>query len=213
MKILHVKSLRTIALAVGICVIGFLLAYLSGGMTAGEKTEKPSHSLPTVDLEVQNPNETPEEGTEEIPAESPEETPEEAPVETPAQSAANYYVRLNRGLSSSEEALILVPPSQMKSSLEYRGKTNNKTLKDEEEIAAVLALIDGAKRLPDDTEIISTSTSHDVTLTLPYSDGFGNLYIFEGYADGAKKAVTLIQDNQTICIRRKAMPPICCTTC
>ncbi len=200
MKILHVKSLRNIALAAGICVVGFLLAYLSGGMMIADKPETPPVSLPTVDLEVQNPEEAPaiteKNPEEETPAESPDDAPEEIPAEQPATSAANYYVRLNRGLSSSEEALVLVSPSQMKTSLEYRGKKNSKTLRDEAEIAAVLDLIAGAKRLSNDTQIISTSTSHDVTLTLPYSDGFGNLYIFEGYPDGAKKSVTLIQDNQ-----------------
>lgn len=192
MKILHVKSLRTITLAAGICVLGFLLAYLSGGLIGEEPQNRPSTSLPTVDLEVGSPS-APEESEEN----SEEETPaEEIPDEQPKNTAANYYVRLNRGLSSSAEELLLEQPSQLKTSLEYRGKNTTEILRDEAEISKILSLLSGAKRLSADTEVISTSTSHDVTLTLPYADGFGNLYIFEGYPDGAKKAVTLIQDNQ-----------------
>ena len=131
MKILHVKSLRTITLAAGICVLGFLLAYLSGGLIGEEPQNQPSTSLPTVDLEVGSPS-VPEESEEN----SEEETPaEEIPEEQPKNTAANYYVRLNRGLSSSAEELLLEQPSQLKTSLEYRGKNTTEILRDEAESA------------------------------------------------------------------------------
>ena len=69
MKILHVKSLRTITLAAGICVLGFLLAYLSGGLIGEEPQNQPSASLPTVDLEVGSPS-VPEESEENSETES-----------------------------------------------------------------------------------------------------------------------------------------------
>ena len=188
MKILHVKSLRRLILAMGICVAGLLLAYLSGGIVADKApVQTTAPNIPTVELELDTPEETPAEIPEEAPTENTEE-----PVKT---SAANYYVRLNRGLSSSEEKLLVEQPSQLKTSVEYRGKTTTQTLKEEDKINQILSLLSGAERLADDTKIVSTSNSHDVTLTLPYVDGFGNLYIFEGYPNGAKKSVTLIQDN------------------
>ncbi len=204
MKILHVRSLRTIFLAVCICFFGFMIAYLSGG-TAEKRKEEPSVPVvtPSVDLELQEPEDEaeqtkPEDESSE-PAEDeseklPEETTEEKPEDDVA-SAANYYVRLTRGLSSSEDMLVLTAPSQLKTKLEYRSKEQTAILKDGEKINEILTIIQDAKRLDKDTQIISTSGSHDVSLTLPYKDGFGDIFVFQGYVDGSKKAVTIIQDN------------------
>lgn len=203
MKFLHVRSLRTIFLAVGICVMGFLFAYLSAGPISNNDvpTSAPTESLPTLDLEV----ETPQEDTEVPPEEeSPSETPTEEPADLPDNTVANYYIRLARGLSSSDSELQLELPSELKASVEYRGKDNNVTYREESDISSILELLQKAQRLPDETTIVSMSSSHDVTLTLPYSDGYGNLYIFEGYPNGAKKAVTLIQDNSNHLYQAKA---------
>lgn len=194
MKFLHVRSLRTIFLAVGICVLGFFFAYLSAGST--QSTDLPTSAekdpLPTLDLEVENPQE--DSALPETEAENPE-SPAEESEEAPKNTVANYYIRLTRGLSSSDSELQLDMPSELKASVEYRGKENNVTYRDETQITTILDLLQKAQRLPDETTIVSMSSSHDVTLTLPYTDGYGNLYIFEGYPNGAKKAVTLIQDN------------------
>ena len=197
MKFLHVRSLRTIFLAVGICILGFLLSYLSAGPAPSHDSSTPSESHPTLDLEVETPQEK-----EEVP---PPETPTEENTTTPNQSVANYYIRLTRGLSSSDSELLLELPPELKASVEYRGKDNNITYREEGDISAILELLQKAQRLPDDTTIVSMSSSHDVTLTLPYSDGYGNLYIFEGYPNGAKKAVTLIQDNSNHLYQAKAV--------
>ncbi len=191
MKVLHNKSTRTIVMAVAICILGFLLAYLSGSMLTPEQvpeqTPPPSSETPAETLEEETP-------TEELP---------ETPV-IDNTSAANYYVRLTRGLSSSEEKLVLEHPIQLKTSVEYRGKASEKTLLNKEEIDSILSLLQNAERLPEETEVISTSGSHDVSLILPYMDGYGNLYVFEGYPDGAKKSVTLIQDNSNHLYQTKA---------
>ncbi len=180
MKVLHVRSLRHIVLAVSVCLIGFLLAYLSAGMATLPKEEASRPVVtPSVGLELQDPSAVPE-------------LPEES---EPDPSGANYYVRLTRGLSSSTEELLLTAPSQMKATVEYRGKDRTVTLTEKEDIDKILALLQKAERLPDDTKIVSLSSSHEVSLTLPYSDGFGNIYVFQGYPDGGKKTVTLIQDN------------------
>lgn len=192
MKILHNKSTRNIAIVTAVCIIGFLLAYLSGGMLM--VTEQPEKSTTPL----------PEEVIMETPKE--EESPSEE-SETPAvnnTAAANYYVRLTRGLSSSEDKLVLEQPIQLKTSVEYRGKVNEKTILQVEEIDAILSLLQNAERLPDDTKIVSTSGSRDVSLILPYLDGYGNLYVFEGYPNGAKKALTLIQDNSNHLYQCKA---------
>ena len=194
MKFLHIRSLRTIFLAVGISLLGFFFAYLSIGVleNSNPSTPAPETSLPTLDLEIKAEDEgsveEPEPPSDEIPSE------ENAP-ENNSNQIANYYIRLNRGLSSSDSELLLKLPVELKASVEYRGQDNNVTFREENDISAVLNLLQKAQRLPDETTIISMSSSHDVTLTLPYSDGYGNLYIFEGYPDGTKKAVTLIQDN------------------
>ena len=192
MKVLHHKSTRNIAIVTAVCIIGFLLAYLSGGMLMAQ--DKPEESTTPLPEEVVM--ETPQE----------EETPSEE-NETPAvnnTSAANYYVRLTRGLSSSEEKLVLEQPIQLKASVEYRGKVSEKTMLHAEEIDAILSLLQNSERLPDDTKIVSISGSHDVSLILPYLDGYGNLYVFEGYPNGAKKSVTLIQDNSNHLYQCKA---------
>ncbi len=195
MKILHVRSLRTIFLVVCICFFGFMIAYLSGG-SVEKPEEEPSVPVvtPPVNLEVQEPEEeTPTEPTDDEAEEIPEEQ-EEEPADD-VTSAANYYVRLTRGLSSSEDMLVLTAPSQLKTKLEYRSKEQTAILKDGEKINEILAIIQDAKRLDKDAKIISTSGSHDVSLTLPYKDGFGDIFVFQGYVDGSKKAVTIIQDN------------------
>lgn len=190
-KFLHSRPLRHISLAVGICVLGFFFTYLSGGMLSQPQDATPASPIteenpPVLEVEAEDDNST---KSDELPK-------EEVPVEEAVQTAgANYYVRLSRGLSSSEEELLLETPSQLKASVEYRGQNCSSTLTEKEEISQILDLIQKAKRLSDDSEIISVSSSRSVSLTLPYTDGYGNLYIFEGYVDGAKKAVTLIQDN------------------
>ncbi len=181
MKVLHVRSLRNIVVAMGICLMGFLLTYLSGGiLTLPEEKPAAPVTTPSVNLEVQDPD-------------APPAVPE---MEEELTSAANYYVRLNRGLSSSQEELLLTAPSQLKVKLEYRSKEQVTILKEEKEIEEILSLIQKAKRLPDDTKLISMSSSHEVSLTLPYSDGFGDVYVFQGYTNGGKKLLTLIQDNE-----------------
>lgn len=192
MKVLHNKSTRNIIMAVAICIFGFLMAYLSGGMMLGNDTQP---QQPTPPAQEETPVETPEENT-------PSEVPETPAVDNTA--AANYYVRLTRGLSSSEEKLVLENPIQLKTSVEYRGKVSEKTLINSEEIESILSLLQNAERLPEDTTIISTSASHDVSLILPYMDGYGNLYVFEGYPNAAKKSVTLIQDNSNHLYQCKA---------
>ncbi len=202
MKFLHVRSLRTIFLAIGICVLGFFFAYLSAGSVKTEErpASVPSESLPTLDLEVENP---PAESETSITEEEPSEEADE-PDTNDNNTAANYYIRLTRGLSASDSELQLELPSELKASVEYRGKENNVTYAEESDISAILELLQKAQRLPDETTIVSMSSSHDVTLTLPYADGYGNLYIFEGYPNGAKKAVTLIQDNSNHLYQTKA---------
>ena len=196
MKFLHVRSLRTIFLAAAVCVLGFFFAYLSMGMreNSNPSTSATTSPLPTLDLEIKNESDSPLE-EQETPSEDSETPNEEPSADHTSNAVANYYIRLTRGLSSSDSELQLELPIELKASVEYRGKDNNVTFREESDIAAVLGLLQKAQRLPDDTTIISISSSHDVTLTLPYSDGYGNLYIFEGYPDGSKKAVTLIQDN------------------
>ena len=197
MKLLHVRSLRNITMAAGICLFGFLLAYLSGGMLA-EKAEEsqPVGSQTVLEQEAAESDDS-ETATEEENAESETEaeTETEESTEPVKTSAANYYIRLNSGLSSDETKLVLTPPSQLKASVEYRGQTCTKLFTDAADIEELLALLQNAVRLADDTEVVSTSSSRAVTLTLPYAEGFGNLYVFEGYPNNAKKAVTLIQDN------------------
>ena len=191
MKVLHHKSTRNIVMVISICLLGFFMAYLSGGMMLTEEKE----SLPAPSVQEETPTETPE---EEIPSEVPE---------VPAAdntAAANYYVRLTRGLSSSEEKLVLENPIQLKTAVEYRGKVHEKTLMSSEDIEEILTLLQNAERLPDDTNVISTSGSHDISLILPYVDGYGNLYVFEAYPNAAKKSVTLIQDNSNRLYQCKA---------
>lgn len=183
MKLLHVKSLRHIFLAAGICIFGFLLAYLSGGMaaldtagslTSNTQTENSVSELPEKETEADDPA---------------------SETESSSSEMANYHIRLTRGLSSSDEELLLTLPVELKTSVDYRGKTSSLTLTDSAEIEELLNLLQKAKRLPDDTTILSTSSSHAVSLTLPYTDGFGNLYVFEGYSDSSSKTMTYIQDN------------------
>ncbi|MBQ8598688.1 MAG: hypothetical protein IJ411_01030 [Oscillospiraceae bacterium] len=198
---LHSRPLRHMGLAVGICVLGFFFTYLSGGMLSQPQDDTPVSSSPGTEesspiLEVETEGEESEAGTE-----GEEETPSEESVPT---SAANYYVRLSRGLSSSEEELLLDAPSQLKAAVEYRGQNRSSTLTEDNEITQILDLLQKAKRLPDESEIVSVSSSRSVSLTLPYADGYGDLYIFEGYVDGAKKAVTLIQDNSNHLYQTKA---------
>lgn len=198
---LHSRPLRHICLAVGICILGFFFTYLSGGIL--NQTQEPAstppetgESIPVLELE----NESEEEG-----AENKENSEETVSSEEGTQAAVpNYYIRLSRGLSSSEEELLLDTPSQLKASVEYRGQNCSTTLTSEEEISSILNLLQKAKRLPDDSEIVSVSSSRSVSLTLPYVDGYGDLYIFEGYVDGAKKSVTLIQDNSNYLYQTKA---------
>ncbi len=202
MKFLHIRSLRTIFLAIGICVFGFFLAYLSVGSNDAPNESTSTSPLPTLDLELKN-EDTPPAEEQEPPAT--EENPSEEPAkENISNDVANYYIRLTRGLSSSDTQLLLQLPAELKASVEYRGQDNTVIFREENDINAVLDLLQNAERLPDETTIISMSSSHDVTLTLPYSDGYGNLYIFEGYPNGSKKAVTLIQDNSNHLYQAKA---------
>lgn len=195
---LHSRPLRHIGLAVGICVLGFFFTYLSGGMLSQPQNQASAspgteEMIPALELE----NESGIINTE-------NEAEEETPSEESAPTAANYYVRLNRGLSSSEEELLLDVPSQLKAAVEYRGQNRSSTLTEEDEIKQIVDLLQKAKRLPDESELVSVSSSRSVSLALPYSDGYGDLYIFEGYVDGAKKAVTLIQDNSNHLYQTKA---------
>ena len=120
---------------------------------------------------------------------------EENPKENSSSSAVNYYVRLNRGLSSDNNKLVLTSPSQLKTSVDYRGKNFSSTISDEKQISQIISLLQNAKKIPDDSTIVSTSSARSVSLTLPYSDGFGNLYVFEAFLDSSNKTVTIIQDN------------------
>ncbi|MGN0664155.1 MAG: hypothetical protein ACI4L5_03685 [Negativibacillus sp.] len=189
MKLLHNKSFRTVTMAAGICIFGFLLTYLSSAIRSdqSQNTVAPP-SLPTENT-VSSGNSVNTEETEDSKNQN---------------GVANYYIRLTRGLSSSEDALILTVPSQLKASVEYRGETYTSILTEEEKIQQLLDPLQNSALLPDETTVVSTSSSRAVSLILPYSDGFGNLYVFEGYPNGSKKAVTLIQDNKNHLYQAKA---------
>lgn len=176
-KILHSRPLRHRFLTVGICVLGFFFTYLSGGFINDTATNLPDQK------------ELPETPVSPVQEETLSSNTSSAPV-------ANYSIRLERGLSESEEILLLKLPAQMKTSMEYRGKEVTATWTEESDILDLLNRIQKAERLPDQTEILSLSTSRSITFTLPYPDGYGNLYIFEGFVNGAKKAATIIQDNR-----------------
>lgn len=123
----------------------------------------------------------------------------EGPIGSPEAPAlnpgVNYYVRLNRSLSSSEEALVLTSPSQLSASVEYRGQDCQQILTDAETLEALLSPLQNAPRLAEDAQLLSTASSRAVNLTLPYSDGCGSLYIFSATVNGGKKPVTVVQDN------------------
>lgn len=138
--------------------------------------------------------------TAQMPSEPPaapapqEQTQEDAPA--PSAPRANYYVKRTQGLSREEDRLVLEPPLELKTSVEYLTQEPSVLLhQDKKEIEKVTQLLHNAKRIPDDSKVIALSNSHPVTLTLSYGDGYGNLYVFLGYSEQCKKPVTLIQDN------------------
>lgn len=187
MKNLSVKSLKPVHLRIAALAL-ILFVILISLFSCGKDDEKeiseenPSLSLPAQSDELSSNKDTSSEK-------------QEVPAETPSNSAFNYYVRLTRGLSSDENKLVLTVPSQLKASVDYRGEKFSSVISDEAQISSITSLLQNAKKIPDDSTIISTSSARAVSLTLPYSDGFGNLYIFEAFLNNSNKTVTIIQDN------------------
>lgn len=169
MDFLQNKRFRVVAL----CALGGLLMLILA-YVAWPKGESPA--LPEADPPVESPA-------------SPETS---APALT---LGVNYYVRLNRGLSSSEETLVLTTPSQLTASVEYRGEQCQQVISDAETLEALLSPLENAPRLEADAQLLSTASARSVNLTLPYSDGCGSLYIFSATVNGGKKPVTVVQDN------------------
>jgi len=178
MDYLRNKRFRHIALGVAICLLGFLLAYFSGGLLPRQEAT-PQPAEPSSPVE---------------PAPAPEE-PADSPEEPVLDGGVNYYVRLNRGLSSAEEALVLTTPVELRASVEYRGQNCERIVSDAQALEDLLAPLQNAPRLEEEAQLLSTSSSRAVSLTLPYSDGCGSLYIFSATVDGGKKPVTVVQDN------------------
>ena len=171
MKYLHCKSYRHFFSLLFTCAVGLGFMYLMAGPVP----------------EAQPPR----------PVIKPEPPPAEVPLPLPPdEDTIRYHTQLTHSLSKDEDKLVLDLPLRIAAKAEYvRDEAFSVLLTEQVEKEAVLAVLQQAKRLPEETSVLSTSDFHPVTLTLFYQEGYGSLYIFGGYIRGNKKPVTLIQDN------------------